>query len=238
LVTILASRAHKSAALLAFSIAFVLGLISILPTPGYTQYFCLCVPFLIVAAVNGASNYITSLPGGQPKCIAAVASIALLVIFVSSSVPSFRRYLITGDRVPGIKDACDAPNWTMDKVSEVSNAIDQLAAPNEQIVSFWPGYIFATKADSYPGLENDFSWIVTNKLTFDQRAKYHIPARTDIEADLATHATRIAVVGNQWSAARAIWGSSSECARMLSANGYTAARTIGDTSIFVCCSKQ
>jgi 4-amino-4-deoxy-L-arabinose transferase-like glycosyltransferase len=152
LVTILASRAHKSAAFLAFSIAFVLGLISILPTPAYTQYFCLCVPFLVVAAVNGASNYITSLQEWQPKCTAAVASVVLLVIFVSSSVPSFRRYLVTGDRVPGVKGAYDAPNWTLDQVSALSNAIDEVAAPNEQIVSFWPGYIFATKADSYPGL--------------------------------------------------------------------------------------
>jgi hypothetical protein len=89
-----------------------------------------------------------------------------------------------------------------------------------------------------PGLENDFSWIITNKLTFDQRAKYHILARTDIEAEFAAHATRIAVVGNQGNAANAVWISTSECVRILSANGYTAARTIGDTSIFVCCSRK
>jgi hypothetical protein len=34
---------------------------------------------------------------------------------------------------------------TATEVSAVSKAIDQLAAPNEEVASFWPGYIFAPK---------------------------------------------------------------------------------------------
>jgi hypothetical protein len=230
---ILALRMRRSAALLAFLIAFVLGFISIFPTPTYVQYFCLCVPFLIVAAVCGTSDYVASLRAPRPRWIAVLAGVGVLA-FVASSGPSFWRHLVTGGGVIGIEGTYDAPNWTLDKVSAVSKAIDQLAAPNEEIASFWPGYIFASKANPYPGFENDSGWITTNKLRVDQRAKYHISASTDIVEGFASHTPRIAVLGNQANEASRV----SEWARILRTNGYAAVRTIGDTSIFVCCSRQ
>ena len=234
LAAILALRMRRSAALLAFLIAFVLGLISILPTPSFVQYFCLCVPFLIVAAVCATSEHIASLRAAPPKRIMVLVCVAvLLVAFVASSVPGLGRYLITGDSIIGVRNTDDAPNWTISKVSEVSQAIDQLAAPSEEIASFWPGYIFASKTSPYPGFENDFGWLIANRLTAEQRAKYHIIGTTDVEADFAAHKPRIVVLGNQGND-----GSSgtSEYAKILRANDYTTVRNIGDTSIFVCCS--
>ena len=236
LAAILALRMRRSAALLAFLIAFVLGLISILPTPSFVQYFCLCVPFLVVAAACATNEYIASLQAGAPKRTLTLIGLAvLLAAFVASSAPSLRRYLVTGDSIIGVRDTYDAPNWTLGKVSAVSRAIDQLAAPNEEIASFWPGYIFASKTGPYPGFENDFGWLITDRLTADQRAKYHIIGTTEVEADFAAHNPRIVVLGNQGNN-----GSSrpSEYAKILRANDYTAVLNIGDTSIFVCCSTR
>ena len=227
-------RMRSDAAPLAFLIALVLGFISILPTPTFVQYFCMCMPFLIVAAVCGTSEYISSLRGARPKRIAVVCGVAVLTIFVASSHPSFRRYLVTGDRVSALYGTNDAENWTLDTVSTVSQAIDQLAAHNEQIASFWPGYVFASKASPYPGFENHISRIVSNKLTAQQRAKYHIISEPDIAAGFAAHTPRIAVFAH-----RDVCGDApqtSPCVNMLLSNGYTAVRTIGYTSIFVCCS--
>jgi 4-amino-4-deoxy-L-arabinose transferase-like glycosyltransferase len=234
-ITILVSRLRVSASLLAFLIAFVIGIISILPTPPFVQYFCLCMPFLIVAAVCGISDCITSLRvARQRRWIAVLAGVAVLA-FAASSGPSFRRYLITGNSVIGIEDTQDAPNWTLDKVSAVSNAIDQLAASKEEIASFWPGYIFSSKAVPYPGFENDFGWTITDKLTVDQRLMYHISSPTEIAGHFVSHIPRIAVLGNQSNGGA---GRVSQWARILRANGYTAVRAIGDTYIFVCCSRQ
>ena len=230
-VAILASRMRRSAALLAFLIALVLGFISILPTPPFVQYFCMCMPFLIVAAVCGVSDYVTSLRAMRPKRIAVLASVAVLAAFVASSVPSFQRYLVIGDSARGVRE-----NWTLDPVSAISKAIDQLAAPNEEIASFWPGYIFASKADPYPGLENDFAWTITKKLAVDQRAKYHIIGDTDMQADFAAHTPRIVVLGNEGNVMSPGWVSAYD--RILRTNDYTPVRTIGDTSIYVCCSRQ
>jgi 4-amino-4-deoxy-L-arabinose transferase-like glycosyltransferase len=228
-VVILALRMRRSAALLAFLIAFVLGFISILPTPPYVQYFCLCMPFLIVAAVCGTSDYVASLHSERPRWIAVLASVALLA-FVASSGPSLRRYLVTGASVIGIGGTYDAQNWTLDKVSAVSKAIDEVAAPKEEVASLWPGYIFASKADPYPGFENNFGPMIADKLTADQRARYHISAYNDIADHFASRTPRVAVLGNQGYGA-------SELARILRTSGYTAVRTIGDTSVFVCCSR-
>jgi hypothetical protein len=239
---ILASRMRRGSALLAFGTAVVLVIISFLPTPALVQYFCLCVPFLIVAAVCAISDYIGSLPEPQPKRIAVLAAVALLAAFAASSVPSFRRYLFTGDHVIGLRGAADAHNWTLDDVSAVSAAIDQLAEPNEKIASFWPGYILVSKADPYPGFENNFGRTIARKLTVEQRMKYHILSESGVEADFAAHTPRIVVLGNRTFMDRDPRDVCDdpdevrECGNILLSDGYTVVRTIGDASIFVCCS--
>lgn len=233
-VVIFVLRMRRDGPLLAFLIAFALGFVSILPTPSYAQYFCLCMPFLIVAAVCGTSDYFTSLRPARPRWVAVLAGVAMLA-FVASSGPSFQRYLVTGDSVIGIEDTHDSPNWTLDNVSAVSKAIDELVAPNEEIASFWPGYIFASTAKPYPGFENDSGWVAVNQLTVDQRAKYHVSTRSHIVDHIASHTPRIVVLGNQGNEG---FSDVSEWARVLRTNGYTAVRIIGDTSIFLCCSRQ
>lgn len=235
LVVIVATRMRSGAALLAFAIALVLGFISILPTPPMVQYFCMCMPFLIVGVVCGASDSINSRRAGSPKRIAVLVSVAVMACFVAASAPGFRRYFFTGDRVVGIKNTEDAPNWTLGNASAVSEAIDQVAATNEKIASFWPGYVAASKAEPSPGFENDFGWVIANKLTAEQRAKYHIITRSDIEADFAAHNPRIVVLGNQWNGG---FSDASEWVSILRNDDYTEVRTIGDTSIFVCCTAK
>jgi hypothetical protein len=230
-VAIFVLRRRRDASFLAFLIAFFLGLISLLPTPPLMQYFCVCMPFLIVAAVCSVSDYLGSLRSERTRRLAYAACVVLLAGFVASAAPTFRRYLVTGDRVIGIKNTDDASNWTLGRVAEVSIAIDRLAMPHEEIGSFWPGYIFASKADPYPGFENDFGWMITGKLTDSQREKYHILSQSDVEAEFAAHSPRIVVLGNQefFDGAPRVSG----CARILRSNHYVAVSVVGDTSIFV-----
>src|SRR5271165_2288172 len=83
-LAILVTRMRRGTALLAFLIAVGLGLISILPTPPFVQYFCICMPFLIVAAVCGASDCVAPLRAARPKLIAVLATAAVLALFVAS----------------------------------------------------------------------------------------------------------------------------------------------------------
>ncbi len=228
---ILALRKRGGSALLALLIAFVLGCISMLPTPTFVQYLCVCMPFLIVAAVCAVSDYSTSLGTAAHRQLAAFTGTVLMLIFVASAIPGLRAYLARGSVVGVV--AGDAPNWTLRNVMAVSEAIDQLAAPDEEVVSFWPGYIVASHAAPYPGLESDFGWLIANKLTAFERKKYHIRVISDLTAGFAAHSPRIVVVGNQKNGGVP---QASEFARILASSGYAAVRTMGNTSIFVCCS--
>ena len=137
----------------------------------------------------------------------------------------------------GLNGANDAPNWTLDRVSTVSKAVDQLAAPDDEIASFWPGYAFASKAEPYPGFENNFGRFISQKLTVDQRVKYRVIAEPGVEADFAAHHPRIVVWGRDpFLGVQSICDDASNfsgCAKMLHSDGYSLVRAIGDTSIFV-----
>jgi phage shock protein PspC (stress-responsive transcriptional regulator) len=228
-------RMKRDSALLAFGIAVVLGFVCILPTPASMQYFSMIVPFLIVAAVISVSDYLAALQTLHQIRIAKRICAVGMISFVAFGIPAFRQYLFTGYKVPGVLDPHDAPNWTLPQVTAVSNAIDTLARPGEQVISFWPGYLFAAQASPYPGFENDFGMYVARKLTAEQREKYHILTPAAMMEIFDDHRVRLIVIGNQgpwvggpdYNAAVSVVGKS----------GYQPVRTVGSTAIFECCAE-
>jgi hypothetical protein len=220
---------------LAFQIAIVLGIISLLPTPVYLQYFCLCVPFLLVSAVCVVNDFFVLLESRRERLVAAAACVALLGIHLGASANDFRKYLVTGDGIPGVRWARNKGDWRLQRVVEVSQAIDQVASPGEMVASFWPGYVFQTKATPFPGFESDFGLPISEKLTSEQRARYHILSPAEIESNFAAHVPRIVVLGNQNHLMEVVVENTGKSS--LRAHGYTLVRSIGDTSLYICCSK-
>jgi 4-amino-4-deoxy-L-arabinose transferase-like glycosyltransferase len=227
--------APRYAPRLAFQIALVLGLISLVPTPVHPGYFSLCIPFLIVSAVCVVSEFFATLESRRGRLLAAGACIALLGIYVAASAGDLRKYLVTGDGIAGVRYARNKDDWKLDRVMEVSRAIDQIAAPGEMVASFWPAYIFQTKATPFPGFEDDFALPISDKLTSEQRRRYHLLSPAEIESTFAAHTPRIVVVGNQNHYMEEVMGDTAEAS--LRAHGYTVVRSIGNASIYVCCSK-
>ena len=82
---------------LAFQIAITTGIISLLPTPTLPQYFCLCVPFLVVSAVCVVNGLFVTLESRRQRLLAAAACVCLLGIYLAGSANDLRKYLITGD---------------------------------------------------------------------------------------------------------------------------------------------
>jgi len=191
------------------------------------------MPFLIVSAVCSVTDFFGSVQSSSRRRLAALTCAALVVGYLVLGAAGFRDYLFTGD-VIGIKGPADAPNWTLERVREVSKAIDQVAAPGEAIASFWPGYIFESKATPYPGFENNFGSSVSWELTPQERTKYHLISQEDLEAGFAAHVPRIVVAGNDL--LRNHPTSSALQRSVLQSNEYVLTRTIGDAAIYVCCS--
>ena len=178
---ILTRQMRRHPPCLAFQIAVLLGMVCLLPTPAYPQYFSLCVPFLIVSAVCAASELFTNLESKRHRLVAVAAGVALLGIYLGAPINDFRKYMVTGDGIAGVGAARDKGDWRLQRVIEVSEAIDQIASPGETVASFWPGYVFQTKTIPFPGFENDFGSTVSQKLSSGQRARYHILAPAEVE---------------------------------------------------------
>jgi len=230
---------------LAFQVALVVCILSLLPTPAYLPYFCLAVPFLIVSAVCVVNDLLVSLELRRQRLFAAAASVVLLGVYVSASVGDFRSYFITGEGIPGVRWAHDKGDWRLQRILEVSQAIDQIASPGETVASFWPGDVFQTKAAPFPGFENPFALAVSEKLTAQQRAKYHIVSPKDIESDFAVHTPQIVVLRDQVFSAvptaeelRRLQGSMDALKNSLRNNGYILVRSIGGISIYAWSSKS
>jgi predicted nucleic acid-binding Zn-ribbon protein len=86
---------------------------------------------------------------------------------------------------------------------------------------------------------------VSEKLTAQQRARYHIPSPADIESDLASHTPRIVVLRDQVFSAvptaeelKRLQGSMDAIKSSLRANGYDLVQTIGGIFIYVYSSKS
>jgi len=126
-------------------------------------------------------------------------------------------------------------------VTEVSNALRQIAGPGETVAAFWPGDIFQTAAAPVSGLENPFALPISDKLTPEQRTRYHIITADEIRSSFAEKKPRVVVLRNQILSAV----TADELRRMqvvatsfrdsLAASGYVPVRSIGGISIYVCC---
>ena len=79
----------------ALQLAAALGVISLLPTPSYIQYFCLCVPFMIIAAVCRASQLLDGMKSVPTRRWAAAGGIALALLFAAASTGDYRRFTNT-----------------------------------------------------------------------------------------------------------------------------------------------
>jgi len=223
-------RMKRDSALLAFVIAVVLGIVSILPTPLAMQYFSMVVPFLIVAAVCSVSDFLETPQAPREVRRARTICAVAIAAFVLAGVPAFRQYLFTGYKVPGVTEPSEAPNWTLTQVTAVSRAIDQLSRPGEPVIAFWPGYVFGTHATPYPGFEDHFGIFVAGRLSEEQRAKYHLLTGEDMDEILHHQQAPLVVIGNQgpW-VGGPDYDSSIAVTRR---SGYRLVKVVGDTAIF------
>lgn len=231
LVLVLAVRSGivTSAARLAVALGLALTLICLLPTPSYVQYFCVTVPFFIVFVVCSMSKWLDTLEDGKKKRILLGACAIILLVFVTSSVPAYRRYLITGDQVIGILKPESAANWRISAISKVSQAIDERIRPGERVLSLWPGYIFQSKAQPYPGLEDNAGTHLAGRLSPAQQQRYHILSPNAILADIAAREPRLVVLGNQEYAEV----SSEPFEKALVSSGYKLEWRLGDATLWM-----
>lgn len=218
----------SNAARLALILTLALAFICVLPTPTYAQYFCVTIPFLIVFAVCSMSNLLDALPHGKKRTCVAMACAVMAPAFAYAAIPDYRRFLETGVQVSGI-DPGTAFNWRIRTILTVSNSIDHRIQPGEPVMSLWPGYVFQSKAEPYPGLENNSATYLAEDLSPSLRNRYHILSPGAILAGIAWHKPKWVVLGNQQS----MLVEAEPYEKMLLAAGYRVICQTGGTRLWM-----
>jgi hypothetical protein len=126
-------RRRPPPAALVVAAALVAG--GFVPTPTYLQYQALAVPFVLLAVAQTLGEL-------RLDRRVALAGAVVLGAYLALAVAPARLYLF-GSRTGSIARA-----------NAVSRALDARTHPGDVVLSLWPGYVFPTHAEVWPGLEN------------------------------------------------------------------------------------
>jgi hypothetical protein len=210
---------------LASAIAIVLLLVSLVPTPVYTQYFCIPIPFLVVNAVVFAATLLREASG--PRLRHLFASLAAIYVLVSPF--DLYRYTIGGTRVPGINSEADIVNWKLPTIKAVARAIDRDLRPDRPLaISLWPGYFVETKASILPGMENHFALMFSGQVAPHEIIRFKLMSYPELAWHIKQHTVDVIVLGN-WTS----WTANSQWIRsQIVQNGYVIKEHIASAEIY------
>ncbi len=159
-------------------IAILLITVSLLPTPTYTQYFVVIIPFLIVIAVFGIENMLRRTDNKKQL---SYIFIIIIVCYLTTSVGDIYRYTVSGKDVAGISTAENSINWQISTVRQVTAKIDEYNPKKNPVINCWPGYFVESESLALHGMENHFSMFVAPKLSEENRRKYNIISYKELE---------------------------------------------------------
>jgi len=207
------------------AIVISLLLISLAPTPVYTQYFSIPIPFLVVNAVVFLARLDRDALG--PRVRHLFASIAVVYVLVSPF--DLYRYSHGGALVPGIIDAANVVDWRLPTIRAVARAIDHNLPRDRQLaISFRPGYFVETKASILPGLENHFALTFSRRVSPHEATQFKLMSYPELARHLRQHTVDVIVLGN-WTD----WAINRDAIRsQIVQNGYVMKERIANTEIY------
>ena len=204
---------------LASTIAVSLMLVSLVPTPVYTQYFCIPLPFLVVTAVVFLAKLAHESSSARLRHV--LASLTVLYLLVSPF--DVYRYTLGRELDP----------WStlrLTTIRAVSRAIDREVRPERPFaISLLPAHLVETKASILPGLENHFALMFSCRVTPREAEQFRLMTYRALVWHLQQHTVDVIVLGD-WITA---YGTSSDWIRQLSIqNGYVLNQRIAGIEIY------
>lgn len=67
------------------------------------------------------------------------------------------------------------PVWSWSSFRDVSDYVREHTAKGDVVMAFWPGHVFESGRQYFPGLENNFALRVSQKLCAADRRRFHVP---------------------------------------------------------------
>jgi hypothetical protein len=155
----------------------VYTLTTLLPFPPYDQHFVSpLVPLLIPFVAEGLR---VTFQAGSKRIIALAVIAPLLFTFEI-----------------GMETARNSWHavWRLSNYREVTQVVEANSSPDDEIISFWPGFVFESGRRYFPGLENHFVFRIVNKISGQERERYHVPAKDDILRAIANRETSVLII--------------------------------------------
>jgi 4-amino-4-deoxy-L-arabinose transferase-like glycosyltransferase len=133
------------------------------PDPVYEQYFTGPLTPLLAPLVMAGLLRLTGLLKKRGPVLVSVLSLAAILSVVDLQV---RKTGMDWNEV-----------WSFEHLGKVSEAIEAHTDPEDMVLALWPGYVFETDRQYLPGLENHFAIGVSEKLTLDEKIRYHVAGK-------------------------------------------------------------
>jgi hypothetical protein len=167
---------------LAFGVALLLGLASLLPTPTYPQYFVPLVPFLAAGTFEAFAVLRTRLDDASVRRGLAAAGLVALAGYAALGLDDVRRYVLQH------RDEGLGP------IEQVARIVDARTEPGERVVTSWPGYLFGTHALPVEGFETDFGPLAAAHLDADEAKRHRRLSASEVERIVRSGESRIVVL--------------------------------------------
>jgi hypothetical protein len=86
------------------------------------------------------------------------------------------------------------PAWQLSCYREVTKVVEANTSPDEVVLSFWPGYVFESGRQYFPGLEDHFVYRIMNKISPEERARYHVISKDQVMCAINRRTVNVLVV--------------------------------------------
>ncbi len=86
------------------------------------------------------------------------------------------------------------PVWQLSCYREVTRVVEANSGPDEVVMSFWPGFVFESGRRYFPGLEDHFVYRVMNKISPEERARYHVISKDQVMRAITGREINVLVV--------------------------------------------
>jgi hypothetical protein len=86
------------------------------------------------------------------------------------------------------------PLWQLSCYREVSKIVESNSSPDDVVLSFWPGFVFESGRRYFPGLEDHFVYRVINKISPEERARYHVVSKDRVMRAITGRETSLLII--------------------------------------------
>ncbi len=152
--------------------------ISLIPFPAYIQYFTATIIPFILPLVASSVLIVFNI---NKKLAYILVPLAILIFSIEYS-----RNNVTNP---------ENDIWRMETYMSISDFITSKTKGDDQVLSFWPGYVFESRRQYFPGMENHFGLRISSKITEEEHARYRIVQKKDIFNSIVNRKPAAVVVG-------------------------------------------